>query len=62
MRSEQYIFCVRVDLRLIETSQLYLCFHGSPKELQKEAGFDTAAIVNAVRKALKTEVKVTSFN
>jgi len=36
--------------------------HGSPKELQKEAGFDTAAIVNAVRKALKTEVKVTSFN
>ena len=36
--------------------------HGSPKELQKEAGLDTAAIVNAVRKALKTEVKVTSFN
>lgn len=33
--------------------------HGTPKELQKEAGFDTASIIDAVRALSKENVKLT---
>ena len=36
--------------------------HGSPKELHKEAGYDAAAITQAVKQMLKDEVKVSSLN
>jgi len=35
--------------------------HGTPKELQRECGYDTAAIVEAVRKLVKDEVNVRVF-
>ncbi len=35
--------------------------HGTPKELQRECGYDTPAIVEAVRKLVKDKVNVQVF-
>jgi 1-deoxy-D-xylulose-5-phosphate synthase len=32
--------------------------HGSPKELQKECGFDVQGIASAVREMMKDKIKV----
>ena len=35
--------------------------HGTVKQLQKDAGYDTAAIVNAIREMMKASLQVTSL-